>query len=112
MVDPKRVRKLSEVAVAGRDYPAKVKILEVLEHEVFLVSFEHVVIHDEVVTEFGEKVKVERANYFNVDVEDGEIKKTFSTGAVPICKILAILDKKDLPLLCTFRKEGQTYIVE
>lgn len=112
MTDAKRPRRLSDVAVAGRDYPAKVKILDVLDHEVLITDFDHVVIKEEVVTEDGEIIKAERANYYNLTVEDGEVKKTFSTGAQPIVKILAILDKADLPLLATFSKSGQTYIVQ
>lgn len=112
MAGEQKPRRLSEVAVAGRDYPAKVKIEEVLDHEVLLTDFDHVVIHDDVELEDGSKARVERANYYNVVVEDGEVIKTFSTGAQPITKILVILDKADLPLLATFRKQGQTYIVE
>ena len=112
MTDPKRARRLSDVAVAGRDYPAKVKILELLDHEVLITGFDHVVIFDEVITPDGEKVKAETANYYNLTVEDGEVKKTFSTGAQPIVKILAILNKADLPLLATFSKSGQTYLVQ
>lgn len=112
MAETRKIRKLSDVAVAGRDYPAKIKITELLDHEVLIVDFDHVVIQDVVVTEDGEKLQVEKANYYNLTVEDGEVKKTFSTGAQPIVKILVILDKADLPLLATFSKSGQTYIVQ
>ena len=112
MTEERRIRKLSDVAVAGRDYPAKVKITELLDHEVLITDFDQVIITENVELPDGEKVEVEKANYYNLTVEDGEVIKTFSTGAQPIVKILAILDKADLPLLATFSKSGQTYIVQ
>lgn len=105
-------KRLSDVLIPGRDYEAKVKIDEILDHEVLLTGFVNVVIMKEVVTPDGEKVEVEDSNYWNVMVDDADVKKTFSTGAVPIVKVLSVLDKEDLPLLCTFRQQGRTYIVE
>lgn len=112
MTEQRKPRRLSDVKKAGRDYPAKVKITEVLDHEVLITDFDHVVILDNVELPDGSKAEVERANYYNVTVHDKDVIKTFSTGAQPIVKILAILAREDLPLLATFRKEGQTYIVE
>jgi hypothetical protein len=106
------VRKLSDVVVAGRDYEAKVKITELLDHDVMMTGFDHVIIMKEVTLADGSKEEIEDANYYNVKVDDGGVKKTFSTGAQPIVKVLEVLDKEDLPLICTFRKQGQTYIVE
>lgn len=111
MADPKRVRRLSEVKVAGRDYPAKVKIDEVLGKEVLLVKFDHVQIIKEVELPDGSKVEAVDADYYNVVIEDGEAIKTFSTGATQIISILESLDKEDLPLLCEFSKEGRSYVV-
>jgi len=105
-------KKLSDVVIAGRDYPAKVKIKEVLDHEVLLTDFEHVVIRNEKPDSDGVLVKVVDADYYNVVVEDGDVIKTFSTGAKPIVVILAQLNKDQLPLLCTFKAEGQTYVVK
>lgn len=112
MTEQRKVRSLSDVVVAGRDYPAKVTIKDVLDHEVLMTGFTNVIIMKEVITAEGEKVEVEDANYWNIDVDDNSVLKTFSTGAVPIAKILARLDEDYLPLLCTFRKQGRTYVVE
>uniref|UniRef100_A0A6H1ZV65 Uncharacterized protein n=1 Tax=viral metagenome TaxID=1070528 RepID=A0A6H1ZV65_9ZZZZ len=112
MADGKSIRKLGDVVIAGRDYPAKVKILEVLDHEVVITDFDHVVIQDEKPNTDGELVKVVTADYYNVIVDDNDVLRTFSTGAQPIVKILDVLDKDDLPLLATFHKEGQTYVVK
>lgn len=105
------MKKLSEVLVPGRDYPAKVKIADVLDHEVALTDFDHVVIAEEKPDEDGVLVRVVTADYFNVSVDDNDVLKTFSTGAQPIVKVLSVLNKADLPLLCTFRKVGQTYTI-
>ena len=57
-------------------------------------------------------------DYWNVEVVFDRKYFTFSTGAVPINKVLTALQVKldskeaELPLLATFRKEGRTYIVE
>jgi len=112
MAEGRKAQKLSDVVIAGRDYAAKVKIVEVLDHEVLMTNFCNVVIMKDVVTAEGEKIEAEDANYWNVDVDDNGVLKTFSTGAVPIVKVLERLDKDMLPLLCTFRKQGRTYIVE
>ena len=106
-----RPRKLSDVKKAGRDYPAKVKIDEILDHEVLMTKFTHVVILKTVKDKEGKEIEVEDANYYNVTVEDGEVIKTFSTGATQIINILESLDKEDLPLLCWFSKEGRSYVV-
>jgi len=112
MAEQRKIKRLSDVLLAGRDYEAKVKITEVLDHEVLLTDFLNVVITKDVVTAEGEKVEVEDANYWNVAIDDAGVLKTFSTGAVPIVKVLQVLNKEQLPLLCTFRKQGRTYIVE
>lgn len=112
MTEQRKVRRLSDIKKPGRDYPAKVKIADVLDQEVEITDFDHVIIMKNVELPTGEKMEVEEANYYNVTVKDRELIKTFSTGAQPIVKVLAILAKDDLPLLATFRKAGQTYTVE
>jgi hypothetical protein len=97
-------RKLTDVMVAGVDYPAKVKIEEVLDHEVLLISFDIA------------KDPQSGRTYWNLTVDDSGVKKVFSTGAVPLDKVLTglllKLEKGDaeLPLLCTIEKEGNTYV--
>lgn len=112
------VGKLSDVVVAGRDYPAKVKFEEVLDHEVLLLGFDTAISleHPPIVDpETGELTPRE---YYNIRVDDGNVLKTFSTGAVPIAKVLKALQEKietgeaTLPLTCTFHKEGRTYVVK
>lgn len=105
-------KRLSDKVIPGRDYPAKVKIEELLDHEVLMLDFTNVVIMKDVVTSDGEKLEVEDANYWNVNVDDAGTLKTFSTGATQIVSILKILDKADLPLLCEFSKEGRNYVVK
>ena len=113
-----KAKSLSEVIVAGVDYPAKVKIAEVLDHEVLLLSFstaESTEQPKKVDPETGELIPQE---YYNIDVDDSGILKTFSSGALPIAKVLSALQRKidtgeaKLPLLCTFRQEGRTYVVD
>ena len=105
-------KRLSDVVVPGRDYPAKVKIDEVLDHDVMLLGFINVVIMKEVKTAGGERVEVEDANYWNIEVDDGGVIKTFSTGATQIVNVLRALDKSELPLLCQFEKQGRNYVVK
>ena len=110
--------RLSEVVVAGVDYPAKVKMAEVFDHDVLLLRFsvaESTEQPKKVDPETGELIPQE---YYNIDVDDGGVLKTFSTGAQPIAKVLGALQRKidtgeaELPLVCTFRQEGRTYVIE
>ena len=110
--------RLSDIIVAGVDYPAKVKIAEVLDHDVLLLKFSTAESTEQpkrVDVETGELVPQE---YYNIDVDDAGVLKTFSTGAQPIAKVLSALQRKidtgeaELPLLCTFRQEGRTYVVD
>ena len=111
-------KRLSDVVIPGRDYAAKIPIAEVLDHEVLLLKFseaESTTLPPKLNAETGE---LEPQRYFNIDVDDGGVIKTFSTGATPIQKVLDALQDKlntgeaELPLMCTFRKEGQTYVIE
>lgn len=104
-------KRLSDVKVAGRDYPAKVKIDEVLGHDVMLTKLDHVVIVKEVELPDGTKTEAIDADYYNVVVDDNGVIKTFSTGATQIVNILESLDTADLPLICEFGKEGRCYVV-
>lgn len=110
--------KLSDVVVAGRDYPAKVKIEEVLDHEVFLLGFNTAVSLEHPPVVDAETGELTPRTYYNIRVDDSDVLKTFSTGAIPISKVLDALQVKieageaELPLLCTFRKEGRTYVIE
>lgn len=111
-------RRLSDVVIPGRDYEAKVKIAEVLDHDVLLLSFESAVSTETEPVVDPETGELIYRTYYNVNVDDGGILKTFSTGAIPIAKVLAVLQKKvsngevELPLVCCFRKEGRTYVIE
>jgi len=111
-------RRLSDLVKPGRDYEAKVKIIEVLDHEVMVMGVDHVIIMKEVQLKDGSKEEIEDANYYNVKVDDGGTLKTFSTGAQPIVKVLIALEKLEktgeevFPFIAIFRKEGQTYIIE
>ena len=110
--------KLSDVVIAGRDYPAKVKIAEVLDHEVLLLGFEKATSVETAPVVDPETGEVTYREYYNVNVDDGDVLKTFSTGAKPIAKVLNALQQKidtgeaELPLMCIFRKEGRTYVIE
>lgn len=106
-------RRLSDVVIPGRDIPAKVKIAEILDHDVLLIDFNHVQIFKEVTLEDGSKSNVVDQDYWNVTVDDEGAIKTFSTGAVPIVQNLEVLDKQRdvLPLVAKFSKDGKTYVV-
>jgi hypothetical protein len=112
------MKRLKDVVIPGRDYPAKVGIAEVLDHEVILTKFDHVVIVKVVELEDGSKAEAIDADYYNVVVEDGETIKTFSTGATQIVNVLEKLaamqkaDESPLPCIVTFRKEGRVYLIE
>ena len=111
-------KRLSDVVIPGRDFAAKVPIAEVLDHEVLMLRFsmaESTELPPVLDPETGE---LKPQIYYNVDVDDDGVLKTFSSGAKPIRKKLDALQRKleageaELPLLCTFRKEGRTYVVD
>lgn len=103
-------RRLSDLVKAGVDYPAKVKITDVLDVEVEVIDFKRVTIMKEVTLKDGTKDEVVDADYYNVVVKDKGLIKTFSTGAVPIMNVLGGIDKDELPAWTTFSKKGQTYV--
>ena len=111
-------KRLSDVVIPGRDFAAKVPIAEVLDHEVLLLKFstaESTELPPKLNPATGE---LEPQVYYNIEVDDSGVIKTFSTGAIPIAKTLEAVQRKldtgeaELPLLCTFHKEGRTYIVD
>lgn len=115
---PEKPKRLSDVVVAGVDYPAKVKITEVLDHEVLLLGFDVAISVDIAPDIDPETGEITPREYYNIRVDDNDVLKTFSTGAIPIVKVLRSLEQKvaqgeaELPLLCSFRKEGRTYVIE
>jgi len=118
MTNESKPRRLSETVVPGKDYAAKVKIAAILDREVVIQDIEKVEGSPEFALVDPETGEVISRDYWNVTVKDGDNTFTFSTGAVPIDKVLTALQEKiyagevDLPLSATFRKEGRTYIVE
>jgi hypothetical protein len=126
MTEKSKPRRLSETVIPGQDYAAKIKIKDILGQDVVITSFEKVMGSPEfsiVDEETGEVIsrdywrEVISRDYWNVEVEADGKTFTFSTGAVPINKVLTALQAKidngeaDLPLLATFSKEGRTYVV-
>lgn len=111
------VSRLSDVVRPGLDYPAKVKIAEVLDHEVLITGFDRAISTEVAPTVDPETGEVVYREYYNVTVDDQGVMKTFSTGAIPVMKVLDALAKRieagevELPILATFRKEGRTYVV-
>jgi len=118
MTNESEPRRLSETVVPGKDYAAKVKIVAILDREVVIQDIEKVEGSPEFALVDPDTGEIISRDYWNVVVKDGDNTFTFSTGAVPIDKVLTALQEKiyagevDLPLLATFRKEGRTYIVE
>lgn len=118
MTDKKKPRRLSETVIPGVDYADKCKISDVLDTEVVILSIEKVEGSPEFALVDAETGEIVTRDYWNVEVELDNMVVTFSTGAVPINKVLTALQAKldtheaALPLLATFRKSGRTYIVE
>lgn len=117
MTEKQKPRRLSETVVAGTDYAAKVKISDVLDHDVVIVEIEAVSGSKEFALIDPDTGEITVRDYWNVIVDDGGVVKTFSTGAVPIDKVLRSLQAKidsgeaELPLIACFKKEGRTFVV-
>jgi hypothetical protein len=117
MSDKSKPRRLSEAVVPGRDYEAKVKISDILDRDVLLLSFEIAEGSQEFAKVDPDTGEVVSRDYWNIAVDDGGSLKTFSTGAIPIDKVLKALRAKievgeaELPLLAMFRKEGRTFTI-
>lgn len=118
MTDKSKLRRLSDAVVPGEDFAAKVKITEVLDREVLITAIEKVSGSPEFSLVDPETGEIISRDYWNVEVLIDTRLYTFSTGAVPVNKVLMALQAKletgeaELPLLATFRKEGRTYVVE
>ena len=118
MTDEKKPRCLSETVIPGKDYAAKVKIDMILDQEVLILEIEKEEGSPEFALVDAETGEIVTRDYWNIVVALDESTLTFSTGAMPIDKVLTALQGKienglaELPLLATFRKQGRTYIVE
>lgn len=117
MNENQKPRRLSETVVPGRDYEAKVKISDTLDHDVLLLNFgiaEGSAEFAKVDPDTGEIVS---RDYWNIVVDDDGKLLTFSTGAIPIDKVLRALQSKiesgevALPLVAVFKKEGRTFTI-
>ena len=118
MTDKSKPRRLSETVIPGVDYADKKKLADILDREVVILSIEKVAGSAEFALVDPDTGEIISRDYWNIEVEDEGMIITFSTGAVPINKVLTALQDKienglaELPLLATFRKQGRTYIVE
>ena len=118
MTDKSKPRRLSETVVPGKDYPDKKSISDILDQEVVILNIEKTPGSAEFALVDPDTGEIIIRDYWNVEVEVDGLVFTFSTGAIPINKVLTALQKKieeglaELPLLATFRKSGRTYIVE
>jgi hypothetical protein len=117
MTDQKERRSISDIVVPGIDFAEKVKIDHVIGKQVDIVEIEKVTGSPEFSVVDEETGEVITRDYWNVEcLLDGK-RYTFSTGAMPIDKVLSSLQTKldngeaDLPLFATFRKEGRTYTI-
>lgn len=118
MTEKRKPRRLSDTVVPGEDYADKKKIGDILDQEVVILNIEKVEGSPEFALVDPDTGEVVNRPYWNIEVELNALLLTFSTGAIPVDKVLASLQEKienglaELPLLATFRKSGRTYIVE
>ena len=118
MTKERKPHRLSETVIPGVDYADKKKLADILDQEVLILS----ILKTPGSTEFAlvdpDTGELIIRDYWNVEVEVDDLIYTFSTGAIPINKVLTALQKKideglaELPVIATFRKQGRTYIVE
>jgi len=117
MSDKSKPKRLSETVQAGRDYEAKVKLSDVLDRDVLLLAFEIAEGSQEFAKIDPDTGEIVSRDYWNIAVADGDKLLTFSTGAIPIDKVLRALLVKiesgeaELPLVAMFKKEGRTYTI-
>ena len=118
MTDKSKPRRLSETVIPGKDYADKREIKDILDKEVLILSIvkaEGAPEYAKVDPDTGELIN---RDYWNVEIGVDNLVFTFSIGAIPVDKVLTVLQEKidtgeaELPLLATFRKSGRTYIVE
>lgn len=118
MADKKKPRRLSETVVPGKDFADKRKIDDVLGREVLILNIEKVPGSKKFAKVDADTGELIIRDYWNVIIQDGDDKVTFSTGAVPIDKVFEALAGKlstgeaEYPLLATFSESGETYVVE
>ena len=118
MTDKSKPRRLSETVIPGVDYADKKKLADILDREVLILGIEKTAGSAEFALVDPDTGEIVTRDYWNIEVESEGFIVTFSTGAVPINKVLTALQEKieeglaELPLLATFRKQGRTYIVE
>lgn len=117
MSDNPKPKRLSETVVPGKDYEAKVKVSDILDRDVLLLGFEIAEGSQEFAKIDPDTGEIVSRDYWNIVVADDGALKTFSTGAIPIDKVLRALQVKieageaELPLVATFKKEGRTYTI-
>lgn len=117
MTEKSKPRRISDIVVPGVDFAEKIKIDQILDHLVLITAIEKVSGSPEFALVDPETGEVISRDYWNVEMELDEKFYTFSTGAVPINKVLTSLQAKldarlaEFPVLATFRKEGRTYVV-
>ena len=118
MTEKRKPRRLSETVIPGKDYADKKKIGDILDKEVDILEIEKVKGSAEFALVDPDTGEIVTRDYWNVTVVNEGDFITFSTGAIPVNKVLTALQEKldsgeaELPLLATFRKSGRTYIVE
>ena len=117
MTNKSKPRRLSETVIPGKDFADKRKIDDVLDREVLILAAEKVPGSKKFAKVDEETGELIIRDYWNIIVQDGDDKVTFSTGAIPIGKVLVALVRKidtgeaEFPLLATFSKQGETYVV-
>ena len=118
MTDKKKPPRLSETVIPGVDYADKREIKDILDKEVLILSIAKAEGAPEFAKVDAETGELVNRDYWNVEIVFDNLVWTFSIGAIPVDKVLSVLQKKldsgeaELPLLATFRKSGRTYIVE
>lgn len=118
MTDKSKPRRLSDTVKPGEDFEAKIEIKEILGQDVLITGIEKAEGDQQYSKVDPDTGEIVNRDYWNVAIElDGRLY-TFSCGAIPVNKVLTVLQHKlsageaELPLLATFRKEGRTYVVE
>lgn len=118
MTDKSKPRRLSDTVVPGEDFTAKIEIKDILGKEVAILGIEKAEGAPEYQKIDPDTGEIVNRDYWNVEVDLKGRLLTFSCGAIPVNKVLSVLQHKlnageaELPLLATFRKEGRTYVVE
>ena len=118
MTNKSKPRRLSETVIPGQDYEDKVKLDDVLDRDVLILSFDLAEGDKQYAKVNVETGEVEVRDYLNIQIDDDGLLKTFCTGAIPIIKVLAALRVKinsgeaELPVIACFKKEGKTYTVQ